>query len=154
LGTGLDEQYDRSFVLIEGVDSRAHIVYQNNAIEKERAEHRLEPRALVAIQGKSFEKDGKTIAYTKVLDYGVSIPDKGFDKTAIPEPALDDALDAGMRPDTERTVGFQRIWHEQLLARQQERERRKKEREAQAQKQKSVEKQRTKDRGKGRGIGD
>ncbi|QER46012.1 DUF3363 domain-containing protein [Acidithiobacillus caldus] len=154
LGTGLDEQYDRSFVLIEGVDSRAHIVYQNNAIEKERADRRLEPRTLVAIQGKSFEKDGKTIAYTNVLDYGVPIPDKGFDKVAIPEPALDAALDAGMQPDPDRTTGFQRIWHERLLARQRERERERLKKEKEAQKQKQVELGRTKARGKGQGIGD
>jgi hypothetical protein len=66
LGTGLDEQYDRSFVLIDGTDYRAHVVYQDNRIEKARAAEALQLRHLVAIEGKAFEKDGRTVRYTRV----------------------------------------------------------------------------------------
>lgn len=126
LGTGIDEQYDRSFILIEGTDSRAHIVYQNAAIEKQRAEQKLQPRALVALSGKSFEKDGKTVRYTKVMEYDLSIPDQHFSKTQIPEQALDDALDAGQQPEPDKAItGFQAIWHQQLLARQLQRKKEK-----------------------------
>ncbi|MBU2836556.1 DUF3363 domain-containing protein [Acidithiobacillus thiooxidans] len=123
LGTGMDEQYDRSFILIEGADSRVHIVYQNNAIEKQRAEQKLQPRALVALSGKSFEKDGKTISYTKVTEYELSIPDQHFKSTEIPKQALDDALDAGQQPSDKAVTGFQAIWHQQLRDRQLQRER-------------------------------
>ncbi|OCX72291.1 hypothetical protein A6M27_02775 [Acidithiobacillus thiooxidans] len=123
LGTGMDEQYDRSFILIEGTDSRVHIVYQNNAIEKQRAEQKLQPRTLVAISGKSFEKDGKTISYSKVLEYDLSIPDQHFKSAKIPEQALDDALDAGQQPSDKAVTGFQAVWHQQLRDRQLQRER-------------------------------
>ncbi len=118
LGTGLDEQYDRSYVLIEGTDYRAHIVYQNAAIEKARAAQELGLRHLVSIEGRSFEKDGKSIPYTAVEDYGLVIPDKPA-PVKVPEKALDDALDAGMQAGQpqESVTGFQRYWHEQLLER-------------------------------------
>ena len=118
LGTGLDEQYDRSYLLIEGTDSRVHIVYQNAAMEKQRAEQKLQPRSLVSVTGKSFEKDGKTINFTKVTEYDLSIPDQHFKSVKIPEQALDDALDAGAQPNPDAATGFQAVWHRQLLDRQ------------------------------------
>ncbi|BDB13375.1 DUF3363 domain-containing protein [Acidithiobacillus ferrooxidans] len=124
LGTGLDEQYDRSYILIEGTDSRVHIVYQNAAMEKQRADQKLQPRSLVSVTGKSFEKGpadgmpGKTVNYTKVTEYGLSIPDQHFKSVKIPEQALDDALDAGVQPDANAVTGFQAVWHRQLLDRQ------------------------------------
>jgi len=120
LGTGLDEQYDRSYLLIEGTDYRAHIVYQNTAIEKARAAQGLQLRHLIAIEGKSFETDGKTISYTAFEDYGLTIPDKPG-RVRIPEKALDDALDSGAAPAEQATTGYQRYWHEQLLERQRQR---------------------------------
>lgn len=125
LGTGLDEQYDRSFVLIEGTDYRAHIVYQDNRIEKARAAGALPLRHLVAIEGKAFEKDGRTVRYTRVQDYGLEIADKVKSALPIPPQALDDALDAGQKPDPNANTGFQRHWHHQLLERQREREKEK-----------------------------
>lgn len=122
LGTGLDEQYERSYILIEGTDSRVHIVYQNAAIEKQRAEQKLQPRALVAVSGRSFEKDGKTVNFQKVTDYGLSIPDQHFKSVKIPEPALDDALDAGAHPADGAATGFQAVWHQQLRDRQLQRD--------------------------------
>ena len=116
LGTGLDEKFDRSYVLIEGTDYRAHIVYQNAGIEKARAAQNLQLRHLVAIEGKAFAKDGKTIGYTRVEDYGLVIPDKPA-PVPIPDKALDDALDADQQPAKEASTGFQRYWHEQLLER-------------------------------------
>ena len=121
LGTGLDEQYDRSYVLIEGTDYRAHIVYQNTSIEKARAAQDLQPRHLVALEGKSFEKEGKSIPYTAVEDYGLAIPDKPG-PVRMPGRALDDALDNGMQPADTAETGFQRYWHEQLLERQRQRD--------------------------------
>ncbi|MGK9452645.1 DUF3363 domain-containing protein [Acidithiobacillus caldus] len=129
LGTGLDERFDRSFVILEGTDYRAHIVYQTAGIEQARAAQELQLRHLVAIEGKSFEKDGRRIPYTAVEDYGLVIPDKPRE-IRIPEKALDDALDAGMTPQPEAsTTGFQRFWHEQILERMRQREREKRERE-------------------------
>jgi type IV secretory pathway VirD2 relaxase len=119
LGTGVDEQFDRSYILIEGADSRVHILYQNAAIEKQRAAQHLQPRSLVAVSGKSFtNKEGKTVNFTKVQEYDLSIPDQHFKTVKIPEQALDDALDAGKQPDASATVGFQAVWHRQLLERQ------------------------------------
>lgn len=123
LGTGLDEQYDRSFILIEGTDSRVHIVYQNAAIEKQRAEQKLQPRQLVAISGQSFEKNGKSISHQKITEYDLSIPDQNYKNTKIPDQALDDALDAGQKPEADKaTTGFQACWHRQLMDRQIQRE--------------------------------
>nr|WP_283103058.1 DUF3363 domain-containing protein [Acidithiobacillus sp. S30A2] len=134
LGTGLDEQYDRSYILIEGTDYRAHIVYQNAAIEKARASQDLQLRHLVAIEGKSFERDGKTISYSAVEDYGLTIPDRPG-PVRIPEKALDDALNAGMEPAQEASTGFQRYWHEQLLDRQRQKAQEKQRAEREKQKQ-------------------
>ncbi|MBU2788406.1 DUF3363 domain-containing protein [Acidithiobacillus sp. VAN18-1] len=126
LGTGLDEQNDRSYLLIEGTDYRAHIVYQTAAIEKARAAQGLQPRHLVAIEGKAFEQASrggqpvKTISYVSVEDYGLVISDKPA-PVKMPEKALDDALDAGMQPAAQANTGFQRFWHEQLLERQRQR---------------------------------
>ena len=119
LGTGSDEQYDRSYLLIEGTDSRVHIVYQNAAIEKQRAEQKLQPRSLVSVAGNAFQgKDGKTVNYTKITEYDLSIPDQHFKAVKIPEQALDDALDAGVQPVEGAMTGFQAVWHRQLLERQ------------------------------------
>jgi len=158
LGTGLDEQYDRSFLLIEGTDSRAHILYQNAAIERERADQKLQPRTLVSIQGHSFKaKDGKTVNVTKVTDYGLAIPDQHFKSVKMPEKALDDALDAGMPVREDAAAGFQAVWHRQLLDRQIERQRIEREKEKarkaaiereQAQREQEPEKA----KGKGKGI--
>lgn len=128
LGAGMDEKNDRSFLLIEGTDYRAHIVYQNSGIEKARDAGELKLRHLVAIEGKSFDKSpadgkpGKTIPFTKTTDYGLAIPDSPKKAVTIPEQALDDALDAGAQPGNLALTGFQKFWHEQLLARQQQRE--------------------------------
>ena len=123
LGTGMDEQYDRSYILIEGTDSRVHIVYQNAAIEKQRAEQKLQPRSLVAISGKSFtDKAGKTVNFQKVTEYDLVIPDQHFKSVKIPEQALDDALDAGQHPNPNAATGFQAVWHQQLRDRQLRRE--------------------------------
>lgn len=114
LGTGLDEQFDRSYIIIEGTDYRAHIVYQTTGIEKARAERQLDLRHLVALEGK---EKGKVSA----IDYDLVIPDKPK-KVQIPEKALDDALDSGQKPDIDAAqTGFQKFWHAQLLERQRQR---------------------------------
>lgn len=153
LGTGMDEQYDRSFILIEGTDSRVHIVYQNAAVEKQRAEQKLQPRALVSISGASFKsKDGKTVNYSKVTEYALSIPDQHFKSAKIPDAALDDALNAGQQPNPNANTGFQAIWHQQLLARQLAREKERKAKEKAAM-EKAVQKaQPEKGVSKGKGI--
>jgi len=157
LGTGLDEQYDRSFLLIEGTDSRTHIIYQNAAMERERAAQKLQPRSLVSIQGHSFKaKDGKTVNFTRVTDYGLVIPDQHFKAVKIPEKALDDALDAGMPVREDAAVGFQAVWHRQLLERQLERRRIEKEKEMArkaAIERAAREQEPEKARGKGKGKG-
>lgn len=122
LGAGMDEKNDRHFLLIEGTDYRAHILYQNATIEKARDAGELQLRHLVAIEGKSFEGQGKAIHYTKTTDYGLAIPDKPTRAPQIPEQALDDALDAGAKIADEAPTGFQRFWHEQLLAKAKKRE--------------------------------
>ncbi|MGC9217377.1 DUF3363 domain-containing protein, partial [Acidithiobacillus sp.] len=138
LGSGLDEQYDRAYVLIEGTDYRAHIVYQNAVIEEARAAQKLQLRHLVAIEGKTFGKAGKSTPYLTVEDYGLSLPDKPG-PVKVPAKVLDDALDAGMSPAREAATGFQRYWHEQLLERQRQRalEKQKADREKQEQERES-----------------
>jgi hypothetical protein len=118
LGTGLDEQFDRSYLLIEGVDNRAHIVYQTGAIEKARGRQDLGLRHLVALTGLDR---GVT-----VKDYGIEIPDQGWKRTEIPEAALDDQLAHERRnPPKEMmdpTSGFAAQWHRRLLERRKQKE--------------------------------
>ena len=118
LGTGLDEQFDRSYLLIEGVDNRAHIVYQTGAIEKARGRQDLGLRHLVALTGLDR---GVT-----VKDYGIEIPDQGWKRTEIPEVALDDQLAHERRyPPKEMmdpTSGFAAQWHRRLLERRKQKE--------------------------------
>ncbi len=116
LGTGLDEQYDRSYLLIEGVDNRAHIVYQTASMERARGEQQLSPRHLIALTGLD-----RGVA---VKDYGLEIPDTGWKKSKIPDEALDDQLDfESKRPPQEMespTSGFAAEWHRRLLERRKE----------------------------------
>jgi len=136
LGTGMDEQFDRSYLIIEGTDYRAHIVYQTAGIEKARAEQQLGLRHLVAIEGKGFlNREGKMISTLAVEDYGLVLPDKA-EPFRAPQKALDDALDAGQQPaqPEQAVTGFQRYWHEQLLERSRERDRQKQIEKAQLEK--------------------
>lgn len=125
LGAGLDEQNDRLFLLIEGTDYKAHIVYQNRSIEKARDLGELKIRHLVALEGKSFAtKEGKTVSYISATDYQLEIQDRAK-SVNIPHRALEDALDAGQQPSPDANTGFQRQWHVQLLERQRRREKEK-----------------------------
>ncbi|WP_312283487.1 DUF3363 domain-containing protein [Candidatus Igneacidithiobacillus taiwanensis] len=125
LGTGLDEQYERSYLLIEGVDNRIHIVYQTTSMEKARGEEKLSPRMLVALTG--LERG------VAVKDYGVEIPDQGWKKIPVPTEALDDQLAHESRhPPKDRetpTTGFAAEWHRRLLERRKEKERERLEKE-------------------------
>ncbi len=113
LGTGLDEDNNRSYILLEGVDNRAHIVYQTLGMEKQRGEGNLATRHLV-----SLEHLGKGIA---VKDYGIEIPDSSWKKAKIPDQALDDDeawRKKHQRPDPELpTTGFAAHWHQKRLER-------------------------------------
>jgi len=132
LGTGLDEDNGRSYILLEGVDNRAHIVYQTASIEKQRAAGNLKLRSLVALE--HLEKG------VAVKDYGIEIPDNAWKKAEIPDQALDD--DESWRqkhnkPEPELpTTGFAAYWHQKRLER---RERLKK--QAELAKQAAIEKQ-------------
>lgn len=118
LGTGLDEQYDRSYLLIEGVDNRAHIVYQTGSMQRARGEQKLGLRHLVALTG--LERG------VGVEDYGTVIPDTRWHSATIPDKALDDALDyqAKMKVEnqTPPTTGFSAYWHKKLLERKKTKE--------------------------------
>ncbi|WP_437559480.1 DUF3363 domain-containing protein [Acidithiobacillus sulfuriphilus] len=121
LGTGLDEQFDRSFVLIEGVDNRAHIVYQTGAIERARSEQRLGLRHLVALTALDRGMTTK--------DYGIEIPDQGWKQVKIPPEVLDDHLHHEERHPPKEVqdpaTGFAAEWHRRLLERRKEREKQK-----------------------------
>ena len=131
LGTGLDEQFDRSYLLIEGVDNRAHIIYQTGAIEKARGRDELGLRHLVALTGLDR---GVT-----VKDYGIEIPDQGWKRGEIPEAALDDQLAHERRnPPKEMmdpTTGFAAEWHRRLLDRRKQKEKERAQQKKQEQKQ-------------------
>jgi len=124
LGTGLDEQNDRSYVLLEGVDNRAHIVYQTGSMEKARGRDELGLRHLVSLTGLD-----RGVA---VRDYGIEIPDQGWKRVAIPEAALDDQLAHERRnPPGETmdpTTGFAAEWHRRLLERRKQKEKERKQR--------------------------
>jgi type IV secretory pathway VirD2 relaxase len=126
LGTGLDESNNRSYIMLEGMDNRAHIVYQSSAVEKLRAEQKLQPTDFVAIEGRSFEKDGRSVVYQKVLDYGFKVPDKGWKSVKVPDNALDDELGhlkaKNLNIDENMTTGFAAEWTRQLLARKRKKE--------------------------------
>jgi hypothetical protein len=131
LGTGLDEQFDRSYLLIEGVDNRAHIVYQTGSMEKARGRQDLGLRHLVALTGLDR---GVT-----VKDYGIEIPDQGWKRTTIPEEALNDQLDHERRnPPKELmdpTTGFAAEWHRRLLDQRSKKEKARAQQKKQEQKQ-------------------
>ena len=138
LGTGLDEQYDRSFVLIEGVDNRAHIVYQTGSVEKARGRQELGLRHLVALTG--LDRG------VGVKDYGIEIPDQGWKRTKIPDEVLDDQLThERLNPPKEMmepATGFAAEWHRRLLDRRKEKEK---------EKERAAQKKRDRDQGKKRG---
>ncbi|MDA8152621.1 MAG: DUF3363 domain-containing protein [Acidithiobacillus sp.] len=130
LGTGLDEGNDRSYILLEATDGRAHFIYQDNKIETARGDGQLNPGTLASIERRSFQKDGKDIQFTKVTDYGLEIPARGF-TTAMKnddermQKALDDELahkGASSEPPEAAAsmvaVGFAGQWHRLLLERQ------------------------------------
>ena len=137
LGTGLDEQYDRSFILIEGVDNRAHIVYQTGAIEKARGREELGLRHLVALTG--LDRGAS------VKDYGIEIPDQGWKRTTIPEEALDDQLDHERRNTPKErmdpTTGFAAEWHRRLLDQRAKKEKERAQQKQQKQQKKQEQKQ-------------
>lgn len=125
LGTGLDEGNDRSYILLEATDGRAHFIYQDNKIETARGDGQLNPGTLVSIERKSFKKDGKDIQFTKATDYGLEIPARGFTTVMKADDermqkALDDELaHKGTLPEPpEAAVGFAGQWHRMLLERQ------------------------------------
>jgi len=125
LGTGLDEGNDRAYILLEATDGRAHFIYQDSRIEAARGDDQLHPGSLVSIERRSFSKDGKDIAFTKVNDYGPDIPARGFTNVmraddSIMQKALDDELaHKGALPEPpEAAVGFAGQWHRLLLERQ------------------------------------
>lgn len=136
LGTGLDDANSRSYLMLEGVDNRAHIVYQTASMEKAREKQELQLRHLVALTGLD-----RGIA---VKDYGVVIPDQGFRSAKIPDEALDDQVRHeerhGIRDTLDPRTGFAAIWHQEMQARR-ERERKKKEQARQAEVLKKAEKQ-------------
>ena len=119
LGTGLDEQHDRSYLLIEGVDNRAHIVYQTGSIETARSHQGLELRHLVALTG--LDRG------VSVKDYGIAIPDQNWKRVKVPTEALDDQLSHEKRHPAKETMnpttGFAAEWHRRLLERRKEKER-------------------------------
>ncbi|MDA8175741.1 MULTISPECIES: DUF3363 domain-containing protein [Acidithiobacillus] len=118
LGTGLDEQNERSYLLIEGTDNRAHIVYQTASMQRARSEQKLGLRHLVALTG--LDRG------VGVEDYGAIIPDSRWHSTPIPEKALDDELDYQKKMKVEDsqapTTGFAAYWHRKLLERKKVRE--------------------------------
>ncbi len=121
LGTGLDEDTDKAYLLIEGTDGRAHFVYQNAKIEGKRHEGELRPGTLATLEQKSFEKDGKTIAYLAITDHGLTIP---ASKTPpIPAEILDAEIAHAVRktgsppmPD-EHSFGFAQDFRQQVARR-------------------------------------
>ena len=136
LGTGLDDENGRTYVLLEGVDNRAHIVYQTASMERAREKQDLQLRNLVALTGLD-----RGVA---VKDYGLVIPDQGFRSVKIPDAALDDEMAHedrhGIRDTLDPKTGFAAVWHQEVRARR-ERERRKKEQERKAERARKAEKQ-------------
>jgi hypothetical protein len=136
LGTGLDDENGRTYVLLEGVDNRAHIVYQTASMERAREKQDLQLRHLVALTGLD-----RGVA---VKDYGLVIPDQGFRSVKIPDAALDDEMAHedrhGIRDTLDPKTGFAAVWHQEVRARR-ERERRKKEQERKAERARKAEKQ-------------
>ncbi|MGE0047744.1 MAG: DUF3363 domain-containing protein [Acidithiobacillus sp.] len=145
LGTGLDEQYDRSYLLIEGVDNRAHVVYQTAGMEKARAREELGLRHLVALSG----LDRGVV----VKDYGVEIPDQGWKQVEIPDAALDDQIRHERKHAPKEMLapltGFAAEWHRRLLERRKQKE---KDREQQTQQKKQTRERKTTRRERGSEI--
>lgn len=122
LGKGFDEGRDQTYLMLEGTDSRAHIVYLSKLTE-------VKTRELVALESKSFEKDGKQIGFVETKGYNVQIPDTGWKKVDLPAKALDDELKArerAGRPAPSKdgpSAGFAAHWHKKLLERARQRRR-------------------------------
>jgi len=71
IGTGLEnETTDRRYLMIEGNDGRLRYIRQTPAIEKARAERRLEVGTVTTLSGKEFEKNGLKVSYVQVAEHG------------------------------------------------------------------------------------
>jgi hypothetical protein len=87
LGAGLDPDTDKPYLLLEGIDGKAHYVTQSSKIHAARLQSDLVDSHIAWIEVKSFNKqeDGltKTIEYLEVKDYGSAITYELLDKQII-----------------------------------------------------------------------
>lgn len=134
LGTGLDEKTDNSYLLVEGTDGKAHIIYQNKKIEQLRGEQQLQPGSLISIEAKPI-KDAPGRTYLDIKEYGTNVPAKGFTRVEIPIEILDndlknrDKYNKGL-PNPPASVGIAGVYQKALLDRAPEFEQIKAEKEA------------------------
>lgn len=77
VGVGLDPETEKEYLLLEGIDGRAHFVTASEKILRARREQKLADGTFVSLTVREFTKDGKDIRY---LD--------------IQEPEMDTAVDA------------------------------------------------------------
>jgi hypothetical protein len=93
LGTGLDEQNDRIFLLLEGIDGRVHFVYQTRGMEAARAMGEMQPESIVVLKGEPLEIEGKLLTRVTVEDTGFALalkPGQSQSSISIPEKILAD----------------------------------------------------------------
>ena len=71
LGAGIDPEKDKPYLLIEGIDGKAHFILQSRKMEEGRLQDTLKDKTVVSIEVKQFVNHQKqTITYQEIKSYG------------------------------------------------------------------------------------
>ena len=88
LGAGIDPEKDKPYLLIEGIDGKAHFILQSRKMEEGRLQESLKDKTVVSIEVKQFEnKQRRTVTYQEIKTYGTvaqALTNKGLlDKSIL-----------------------------------------------------------------------
>ncbi|MEX3583142.1 MAG: DUF3363 domain-containing protein [Burkholderia sp.] len=82
VGTGLNEDNNQSYLMMEGIDGKLHYLMQSKAIEKQRSQGQLLVGSYASIEVAQAQKDGKSFTYLKVDNHGSAIGNDWLDHKA------------------------------------------------------------------------
>jgi hypothetical protein len=116
LGSGIDPETDKPYLLIEGIDGNAHFLLQSRKLEEMRLHETIKDGAVISVEVKSFEaKEGeavKTIRYHHIESFGTKT--QALQDSAL----LDKELLAGITQQRSLSNnGFASLFHQALEAR-------------------------------------
>ena len=91
LGAGIDPEKDKPYLLIEGIDGKAHFILQSRKIEEGRLQDTLKDKTVVSIEVKQFVNNQKqTITYQEIKTHG------GVNTALTNKPLLDKSILEGL----------------------------------------------------------